>query len=50
MTAPEARAIIRGMVQRRSITRQLGDELLADLARSPSGAAEIVRLARGYAL
>lgn len=49
MTAAEARAILRGMVQRRSITRQLGDELLADLGRSPRRAADIVRLARGYA-
>lgn len=50
MTAAEARAIIRGMIQRRSLSPSQGQDFLADLDRWPRRAAEIVRLARGYAL
>lgn len=49
MSAAEARAILRGMRTRGSLSGSQADGFLRDLERSPGRAAEIVRLARAYA-
>lgn len=49
MTATEARAILRGMRTRGSLSVSQADGFLRDLQRFPHRAAEIVRLARTYA-